>query len=194
MQDSMLSDMNHIWFVKVITPKVQGTINIVSTLCPTRSYLDSFIMCSSSAGVIANRGQAKYAATNTFLHAFACQLMTGGYPATSISLGSVFSVGWIVENQLRLSIALTYRALWKDLLFSILEYRINPAWGAAEYPDLPHGGRDTTRAGLSTPVHPSARVHRPFVILSALGHCRQVPINRTRGRGDGRRCDASHRR
>ncbi|RAH53319.1 KR-domain-containing protein [Aspergillus piperis CBS 112811] len=131
MQDSMLSDMNHVWFVKVITPKVQGTINI----------LDFFIMCSSSAGVIANRGQAKYAATNTFLHAFACQLMTGGYPATSISLGSVFSVGWIVENQLRLSITLAYRALWKDLLFSILEYRINPAWGAAEYPDLPHGGR-----------------------------------------------------
>ncbi|OJI79352.1 hypothetical protein ASPTUDRAFT_878123 [Aspergillus tubingensis CBS 134.48] len=131
-QDSMLSDMNHIWLMKVITPKVQGTINVVSALCLTRSYLDFFIMCSSSAGVIANRGQANYAATNTFLDVFACQLMTGGYPATSISLGSVFSEGWYVENQPRLSIALAYRALWEDLTFSILEYRINPAWGVAQ--------------------------------------------------------------
>ena len=151
-------------------------------------------MCSSSAGVIANRGQANYAATNTFMDAFVCQLMTGGYPATSISLGSVFSVGWIVKNQLRLHRARLQGPLGRpSILFPGMSY--NPCLGGgAEYPDRPHGGRNTIRAGLSTPVHPSARVHGPFVILSASGHCRQVPNGRTRGRGGGRRRDASDRR
>ncbi|PWY63680.1 KR-domain-containing protein [Aspergillus eucalypticola CBS 122712] len=103
---------------------VQGTINVVSALCPTKSYLDFFIMLSSSAGVIANRRQANYAATNTFLDAFACQLMRGGYPATSISRESVLSVGGIAENQLRLSSALAYRALLEDLLFSGISYEL----------------------------------------------------------------------
>ncbi|GLB07178.1 ochratoxin highly reducing polyketide synthase ota1 [Aspergillus tubingensis] len=105
-------------------------------------------MCSSSAGVIANRGQANYAATNTFMDAFVCQLMTGGYPATSISLGSVFSVD---------SIALAYRALWEDLLFSFLECHITPAWGAAQSTQTGHtvvgirSARDSQRQSILLP-------------------------------------------
>nr|UVI58162.1 polyketide synthase [Aspergillus muricatus] len=136
LEDSMLSNMSHGQFLSAITPKVQGTINIASALFA--SALDFLILLSSSAGVIGNRGQANYSAANTFLDAFAASLVRKGYPATSISLGSVLSVGWVAENQDRLPIALSYGAISEPLLLSILEYHMDPRWGAAHSPETCH--------------------------------------------------------
>nr|UVI57903.1 polyketide synthase [Aspergillus elegans] len=136
LEDSMLSNMSHTQFLSAITPKVQGTINIASAL--SSSPLDFLILLSSSAGIIGNRGQANYSAANAFLDAFAASLVQKGYPATSISLGSVLSVGWVAENQDRLPIALSYGAISESLLLSILEYHMDPRWCAAQSPDTCH--------------------------------------------------------
>nr|UVI58158.1 polyketide synthase [Aspergillus roseoglobulosus] len=136
LQDSMLSNMSHTQFLSAITPKVQGTINVASAL--STSPLDFLILLSSSAGIIGNRGQANYSAANAFLDAFAASLVRKGYPATSISLGSVLSVGWVAENQDRLPIALSYGAISEPLLLSILEYHMDPRWCAAQSPETCH--------------------------------------------------------
>nr|QTX15960.1 polyketide synthase [Aspergillus westerdijkiae] len=136
LEDSMLSNMTHAQFLAAITPKVQGTINIASVL--SASSLDFLIFLSSSAGIIGNRGQANYSAANCFLDAFAASLVDKGYPATSISLGSVLSVGWVAENQDRLPIALSYGAISEPLLLSILEYHMDPRWCAAKSPETCH--------------------------------------------------------
>lgn len=132
----MLSNMTYTQFLSAITPKVQGTINIASAL--SSSPLDFLIFLSSSAGIIGNRGQANYSAANAFLDAFAASLVQKGYPATSISLGSVLSVGWVAENQDRLPTALSYGAIPESLVLSILEYHMDPSWCAAQSPDTCH--------------------------------------------------------
>nr|UVI57908.1 polyketide synthase [Aspergillus pulvericola] len=136
LQDSMLSNMTHTQFLSAITPKVQGTINVAAAL--SNSPLDFLILLSSSAGIIGNRGQANYSAANAFLDAFAATLVQKGYPATSISLGSVLSVGWVAENQDRLPIALSYGAISESLLLSIMEYHMDPRWCAAQSPETCH--------------------------------------------------------
>ncbi|KAJ5183899.1 hypothetical protein N7492_001515 [Penicillium capsulatum] len=146
LEDSMLPNMTHTRFLNAITPKVQGTINVANTLSSIKSNLDFFVLFSSSAGIIGNRGQANYAAANTFLDAFAGYLISRGYPAASISLGNVLSVGWVAENQGRLPITLAYGAISEDLLLSILEYHMDPSWGAARRPQTCH-----TVAGIRSP-------------------------------------------
>ncbi|PYI01215.1 ketoacyl-synt-domain-containing protein [Aspergillus sclerotiicarbonarius CBS 121057] len=156
-QNSMLTNMSHAQFLNAITPKVQGTMNIASALSSVKSRLDFFVLLSSSAGIIGNRGQANYSAANAFLDAFAARLMSRGYPVTSISLGSVLSVGWVAENQDRLPIALSYGAISEGLLLAILEYHMDPRWGAAQSPRTCHtvagvrSARDFHRQSIPLP-------------------------------------------
>ena len=153
----MLSNMSHAQFLNAITPKVQGTIHVASALSSVKSNLDFFVLLSSSAGIIGNRGQANYSAANAFLDAFAAHLVSRGYPATSISLGSVLSVGWVAENQDRLPIALSYGAISEELLLAILEYHMDPSWGAAQSPGTCHtvagvrSARDFQRQSIPLP-------------------------------------------
>ena len=80
----------------VVQPKVSGTWNLHEALIG--ADLDFFIMLSSTAGVIGNRGQAAYAAANTFLDAFAHYRGLQGLPAVSIGLGAVEGVGYIADQ------------------------------------------------------------------------------------------------
>lgn len=93
----MLANMSHQQFIASVAPKVSGSINVADNL--KTANLDFFVLLSSSAAVIGNRGQANYSAANAFLDAFAKQLASRGIPATSISLGSVLSVGWVAETK-----------------------------------------------------------------------------------------------
>nr|A2R6H1.2 RecName: Full=Highly reducing polyketide synthase otaA; AltName: Full=Ochratoxin biosynthesis cluster protein 1; AltName: Full=Ochratoxin biosynthesis cluster protein A [Aspergillus niger CBS 513.88] len=172
LEDSMLSNMDHTRFLGAITPKVQGTINVASALAPIKSNLDFFVMLSSSAGIVGNRGQANYAAANTFLDAFAGQLVTQGYPATSVSLGSVLSVGWVAENQHKLRIAFAFGALSEDLLLSILEYHMDPAWGAAQSIQTCHtvvgvrSARDFQRQSIPLPGFMAHPLFSPLLAIA----------------------------
>ena len=80
----------------VVRPKVAGAWNLHHSLSDHR--LDFFIMLSSAAGTIGNRGQAAYSAANEFMNAFAQYRIRRGLPATAIDLGAVSDVGYLAEN------------------------------------------------------------------------------------------------
>ena len=78
-----------------IRPKVQGTWNLHNQL---PRDLDFFLMLSSTSGIIGNASQAAYAASSTFLDAFANYRNGLGLPAVTIDLGVILGVGYVAEN------------------------------------------------------------------------------------------------
>lgn len=82
---------------KVIQSKVAGAWNMHNALLPLATPLDFFIALSSIAGVVGNRGQAAYAAANTFLDAFAQHRRRLGLPATALDLTAIRGVGYLAE-------------------------------------------------------------------------------------------------
>lgn len=83
-------------FEAVIRAKVWGTWNLHRALANNK--LDFFTLLSSLTGVIGNRGQAAYAAANTFLDSFAQYRVQQGMPANSIALTPVLDVGYLADN------------------------------------------------------------------------------------------------
>lgn len=80
----------------VISSKVAGTWNIHNSL--SSIPLDFFIALSSAAGIVGNRGQAAYAAANTFLDAFCRYRRNLGLPAATIDLTAVKDVGYLADT------------------------------------------------------------------------------------------------
>lgn len=81
----------------VIESKVQGAWNIHRALEARQVPLDFFVVLSSAAGVVGNRGQAAYAAANTFLNAFTQYRLAQGLPAVSLDLTAVSDVGYLAD-------------------------------------------------------------------------------------------------
>ncbi|KAK5990264.1 Highly reducing polyketide synthase otaA [Cladobotryum mycophilum] len=140
LRDAMFTNMTYEQYTEAIRAKVQGSLNAAQLL---PKDIDFFIMLSSSATVIGNRGQANYAAANAFMDSFAKTLVQQGVPATTISLGSILSVGWLAENSI--PVALSYDMTGEDRLLSIIEYHMDPRWGPAKSAKTCH-----TIAGLRT--------------------------------------------
>ena len=92
-EDATLSDWN-----SVVQPKFSGAWNLHNALLTQPHPLDFFIMLSSVSGVIGNRGQAAYAAANSFLDDFAHYRRSLNLPGTSIDLGVVHEIGHIAER------------------------------------------------------------------------------------------------
>src|SRR5690349_20421129 len=80
----------------VVKSKVAGAWNFHHAL--SNFPLDFFIVLSSVAGAVGNRGQAAYAAANCFLNAFVQYRTNKGLPASSIDLTAVSDVGYLAEN------------------------------------------------------------------------------------------------
>ncbi|KAH8819280.1 putative polyketide synthase [Xylogone sp. PMI_703] len=95
LEDSIYDNMTHDQWQKAIRPKVQGSWNL-HHLLPTN--LDFFVMLSSIAGIVGNRGQANYAAGNTFQDALAYYRRKKGLTAVSIDLGLMVGIGLIAER------------------------------------------------------------------------------------------------
>lgn len=93
--------MTHDSYVSAIRAKVKGTWNIHNALKSINARLDYFILLSSAAGIVGSRGQAAYAAANTFLDGFALCRVAQGLPATSLDLTAVTGAGYIAENATR---------------------------------------------------------------------------------------------
>lgn len=80
----------------VIRSKVYGAWNFHNALLNTP--LDFFVMLSSVAGIVGNRGQAAYAGANTYLDALAHFRRQKGLAASSLNLAAVEGVGYLAEN------------------------------------------------------------------------------------------------
>lgn len=73
--------------------------------------LDFFILLSSASGIVGLRGQANYAAGNTYLDALARYRVARGERAVSLDLGAMTEDGLLAENTELLNRVLAYGAL-----------------------------------------------------------------------------------
>lgn len=79
----------------MVRPRVEGAWNLHHCL----PGLDYFIMLASLSGIVGTRGQAAYAATNTFLDSFADFRRSQNLPASTIDIGAVEDVGYVAEAE-----------------------------------------------------------------------------------------------
>lgn len=77
---------------------MQGAWNLHNVLLATGTELDFFVILSSTAGIVGNPGQSAYAASNSFLDAFAQFRRNLQLPASSIDVGLVDEVGYAFRN------------------------------------------------------------------------------------------------
>lgn len=83
-----------------IHAKVQGTWNLhLASLSLQKQPLDFFTLLSSTSGIVGNKGQANYAAANTFLDAFASYRHSLGLHANCVDLGLIEDVGYVAEQE-----------------------------------------------------------------------------------------------
>ena len=103
-----------------INAKVHGTWNLHRASQELQKQpLDFFTMLSSTSGVVGNKGQANYAAANTFLDAFASYRKTLGLRANTVDLGLIEDVGYVAEQNSGLDSRFDKR-LWTPINESVL--------------------------------------------------------------------------
>ena len=91
LDDAILANQSWSRFARVLAPKLQGAwhLHALTAALP----LDFFVLFSSTAGLLGNRGQANHAAANAFLDAFVHYRRARGLPALSINWGAWAEVG-----------------------------------------------------------------------------------------------------
>ena len=101
LRDSIFENMTHSQWMEAIRPKIQGTWNLhcasLSEPC-AKGGLDFFVMLASISGFVGNRGQANYAAGNSYQDALARYRRSLGLAATSVNLGLMQDIGLIAER------------------------------------------------------------------------------------------------
>ncbi|KAJ5091914.1 polyketide synthase [Penicillium alfredii] len=95
LNDALFDNMSLEQWNNGIRPKVQGT-QLLHDLLPKN--LEFFVMLSSIAGVIGNRGQANYSSGNTFQDGMAAYRRHQGLSAVSVDLGLMLGIGLIAER------------------------------------------------------------------------------------------------
>ncbi|KAF7917217.1 uncharacterized protein EAE98_010322 [Botrytis deweyae] len=108
--------------------KFNGTWNLHHVSQEQKEPLDFFTLLSSISGIVGNKGQANYAAGNTFLDAFAQYRESLGLRANSVDLGLIEDVGYVAEQEgfdarfdKRQWTPVTENTLRKILSYSILQ-------------------------------------------------------------------------
>ena len=96
LDDGFIRHMDILRYTTVMTPKISGALNLYR--CFESDNLDFFVMFSSIASLIGNRGQANYIAANSFLDEFAHALRLNGIPAMTINWGVLAETGIAARN------------------------------------------------------------------------------------------------
>ncbi|GAP86891.1 putative acyl transferase acyl hydrolase lysophospholipase [Rosellinia necatrix] len=97
--DRIFSSMTLDEYHKVLSAKVEGTWNLHHVSLEQNLDLDFFTPLSSISGLCGTKGQANYAAANTFLDAFASYRQNMGLPACAVDLGVISEVGYMAERE-----------------------------------------------------------------------------------------------
>lgn len=97
-RDGMFDNMTYQSWTSAIQPKVAGSWNLVKAMSDSPDS-PFFIFLASSAGIIGNRGQANYAAGNSFQDALAHYCRLQGKHAVSIDLGPVLEAGMLTKDE-----------------------------------------------------------------------------------------------
>ncbi|BCR93085.1 type I polyketide synthase [Aspergillus luchuensis] len=96
LKDILFEQMTFSDWDAVLRPKVSAAWNLHNAFL--HQPLDFFVMLSSVAGIVGNRGQAAYAAGNCFLDALARYRRQKGLSAVSIDLAAVGDVGVLSDD------------------------------------------------------------------------------------------------
>lgn len=122
----MFENMSFADYQAAVRPKVQGSWNLHSILPES---MDFFVLLSSICSVLGIRGQANYAAGNTYQDALAQYRKSQGHAATSLDLGNILSVGYVAERREQKSFTTLFSfvldAIREDELHSLIEYNID---------------------------------------------------------------------
>lgn len=94
--DVSLQNMTYDEMVRVLRPKIDGTILIDKLF--ERDSLDFFILFSSLSCVLGNRGQANYDAANMFLVGLAAQRRARGVVASVVDIGAIMGTGYMARE------------------------------------------------------------------------------------------------
>jgi len=95
LRDNLFPNMTHDDWAVSTSSKATGSANLDAVL---PDDLDFFVLLASLNGVLGGRGQANYAAGNTFQDALAQRRIAAGQKAVSIDLGLMFEEGVVAEN------------------------------------------------------------------------------------------------
>lgn len=134
LRDSLFDKMSYSDWKVATDCKTLGSWNL-HNLLPLD--LDFFVMLSSVSGVVGLRGQANYAAGNTFMDGLAQYRVSRGQKAASLDLGAMTEDGLLSEDQEFLHRVLAYGTLEgisRNQFSAILDYYCSP-----DLPLLTHG-------------------------------------------------------
>lgn len=169
-------------YMAAVRPKVLGSWNLHIHL---PADLDHFVLLSSATGILGNRGQANYAAGNTYQDALAAYRHAQGLTATSIDVGAILSVGYVAENSSRVAInkgvSVELEQIREEELHVILEYAIDPRQEPPAQVVTGLANRDKYRIkGMPTPSFMKfplfAHVNSESLTGSAVSESTEVPV------------------
>lgn len=104
LRDVLFEKMSYADYMTVVESKVAGAWNLHRALdggedtTKKATVLDFFIAMSSISAVVGNRGQAAYAAANTFLDALVQHRRARNLPAVSLALAAVSDAGYLADS------------------------------------------------------------------------------------------------
>ena len=108
LRDGLFETMSYENWSQATTPKIQGSWNLHEFM---PHDLDFFVMLSSLAGILGNRGQSNYCAGNTYQDQLAYYRRSLGLPGQVVDLGAIGGLGWFEENKEDLKFAETMQNL-----------------------------------------------------------------------------------
>ncbi len=150
LQDSIFESMTHKQWTNTLGPRVTGTQNLFDLL----PDISIFILLSSVAGVIGNPSQANYAATNTYLDAFAHCRSTAEKTVVAIDVGWVEFAGTVAESesvQQRLASLGCLTPISEGEFLALLEYYCRNQ----EFEEIPSPRAESTRQTTLESLVPS---------------------------------------
>ena len=108
LRDGLFENLSYENWTQATSPKIQGSWNLHEVM---PHDLDFFIMLSSLAGILGNRGQSNYCAGNTYQDQLAHYRRSLGLPGQVVDLGAIGGLGWFEENKEDLRFAETMQNL-----------------------------------------------------------------------------------
>ncbi|PZC90155.1 Qor, NADPH:quinone reductase Zn-dependent oxidoreductase, partial [Pyrenophora tritici-repentis] len=177
-----LSNITYDAYMAVLKPKVLGSWNLHKYL---PADLDHFVFLSSATGILGNRGQANYAAGNTYQDALAEYRRSQGLSANTIDVGAILSVGYVAEHSPRIAInkgvSVELEQIREEELHAILEYAIDPRQNPPTHVVTGLANRDKYRTkGMPTPSFMSfplfAHLNSESLIGSASPERTEIPV------------------
>ncbi|KAF2490386.1 reducing type I polyketide synthase [Lophium mytilinum] len=127
LRDSIFDKMNHSDWRLGTDCKTTGSWNLHHIL---PNDLQFFILLSSASSVVGLRGQANYAAGNSYMDALARYRVSRGQRAVALDLGALTEDGLLAENPEFLNRVLGYGALngiSRNFFYAILDYYCDPS-------------------------------------------------------------------